>query len=85
MCTIPKLFLIEEIMEQKEVANMVVVDIGEEDSGQFFLDEELEISLNAITGTTNPKTMRIIGVLRNQQVVILIDSGSTVRTRLIKA
>jgi hypothetical protein len=43
----------------------------------FFLDEEPEISLNAITGTPNPKTMRIIGVLRNQKVVILIDSGST--------
>jgi hypothetical protein len=41
------------------------------------LDEEPEISLNAITGTHNPKTMRIIGVLRNQQVVILIDSSST--------
>ena len=77
MCTVPKLFLIEEIMEQKEAADMVAVDRGEEDPGQFFLDEELEISLNAITGTPNPKTMKIIGVLRNQQVVILTDSGST--------
>jgi hypothetical protein len=41
------------------------------------LDEEPEISLNTITGTPNPRTMRIIGVLRNQQVVILIDSGTT--------
>ena len=41
------------------------------------MDEEPEISLNAITGTPNPKTMRIIRVLRNRQVVILIDSGST--------
>ena len=36
------------------------------------MDEEPEISLKAITGTPNPKIMRII-----QQVVILIDSGST--------
>jgi hypothetical protein len=48
-----------------------------EDPGQYFLDEKPEISINAITGTPNPKTMRVMGVLRNQQVVILIDSGST--------
>jgi hypothetical protein len=76
VCIVPKLFLIEEIVEQKKVADMVV-DRGEEDPGQFFLDEELEISLNVITGTPNPKTMRIIRVLRNQQVVMLIDSSST--------
>jgi hypothetical protein len=41
------------------------------------LDEEPGISLNTITGTPNPRTMRIVRVLRNQQVIILIDSGST--------
>jgi hypothetical protein len=41
------------------------------------LDEEAEISLNAITGTPNEKTMRLLGILRGQQVIILIDSGST--------
>jgi hypothetical protein len=35
VCTVPKLFFIEEIMEQKEVADMVDVDRGE-DSGHFF-------------------------------------------------
>jgi len=39
--------------------------------------KKLEISLNAITGTPTPKTMRLIGVLKNQQVIILIDSGIT--------
>jgi hypothetical protein len=41
------------------------------------LDEEPEISLNAITGTPNEKTMRLLGILRGQQVIILIDSSST--------
>jgi predicted aspartyl protease len=40
-------------------------------------EEELEISLNAITGTFTPKTMRLYGRLKNQQVTMLIDSGST--------
>jgi len=50
---------------------------GEEDPGEFFLEEFPEISLNAITGTPSPKTMRIVGFLRLHQVIILIDSGST--------
>ena len=41
------------------------------------MDKEPKISINAITGTPNPKTMRVIWVLRNQRVVILIDSRST--------
>ena len=36
MCIIPMLFLIEEIVEQKEVVDTVIVDKGEEDRGQFF-------------------------------------------------
>jgi hypothetical protein len=46
-------------------------------SQSFSLLEEFpEISLNAITGTPSPKTMRLIGFLRFQPVVILIDYRS---------
>lgn len=38
---------------------------------------EPEISLHAIFGSFAPKTMRLIGWIRNHRVVILIDSGST--------
>jgi hypothetical protein len=36
-----------------------------------------EISLHAISGTPTPHTMRVVGFIRGQMVVILIDSGST--------
>lgn len=36
-----------------------------------------EISLHALIGSVNPRTMRVQGRVRNQEVVILIDSGST--------
>lgn len=38
---------------------------------------EPEISLNAIVGTPYPNTMRLLGHIRCEQVVILVDSGST--------
>jgi hypothetical protein len=36
-----------------------------------------EISLHAIAGTVNPNTMRLIGWIKHQRVVVLFDSGST--------
>jgi len=38
---------------------------------------EPEISLHAIAGAINPNTMRLIGWIKHQRVVILLDSGST--------
>jgi hypothetical protein len=75
VCAVPKLFLIEALEEGEETQGKVEA-AGEEDPGEFFLEEFPEISLNAITGTPSPKTMRIVGFLRLHQVVILIDSGS---------
>lgn len=39
--------------------------------------ENLKISLHAITGCANPKTMRVMGRVETCPVVILIDIGST--------
>jgi hypothetical protein len=74
VCAVPKLFLIEEVEGLKRVMEVIAPENEEEDPGQFFLDAEPEISLNAITGTPNPKTMRIMGIVKGQQVIILIDS-----------
>lgn len=40
-------------------------------------DSTPEILLHAITGSLNPKTMRVKGRVGSQWVIILIDSGST--------
>jgi hypothetical protein len=76
VCAAPKLFLIEALEEGEETQGKMEA-AGEEDPGEFFLEEFPEISLNAITGTPSPKTMRIFGFLRLHQVIVLIDSGST--------
>ncbi|XP_062176260.1 uncharacterized protein LOC133881329 [Alnus glutinosa] len=76
VCAIPKLFLIEAVTEEASDQSKDL-DKGEEDPGEFFLEEFSEISLNAITGAPSPRTMRIIGILKHHSIVILIDSGST--------
>jgi hypothetical protein len=76
VCSVPKLFLIEGLQKDEEKEGNPVAP-AEEDQGEFFLKEFPEISLNAITGTPSPKTMRIVGVIRFHRVIVLIDSGST--------
>ncbi|KAJ9540003.1 hypothetical protein OSB04_026509 [Centaurea solstitialis] len=43
----------------------------------YEMDKEVEIHLNSVVGLTNPKTMKMEGVINEQRVVILIDSGAT--------
>jgi hypothetical protein len=38
---------------------------------------ELVISLNALTGFSTPQTLKLIGYIKHQKVIILVDSGST--------
>lgn len=70
----PKLFLMEEWEPgDSGIGEDVVCKMtsqGEENTGP-------EIFLHALTGSINPKTIRILGKIEGQQVVILIDSGST--------
>jgi hypothetical protein len=35
------------------------------------------ISLNSLTGFSTPQTLKLIGYIKHQKVIILIDSGST--------
>jgi hypothetical protein len=35
------------------------------------------ISLNALTGFSTPQTLKLIGYIKHQKVIILIDSGNT--------
>jgi hypothetical protein len=70
VCEGKKLFLLEEVLsdEVEENDEATLVDT---------VEEEPEISLNAIMGTPTPKTMRLIGGLMNRKVIVLIDLGST--------
>lgn len=72
-CVTTKLFVIEGIDEGEALAKE---QVPKPDPRDFSLEEFPKISLNAITGTPSPKTMKLVGVLNNQRVVILIDSGS---------
>jgi len=76
VCVAPKLFILEAVEGGEEELGKKPEQL-EEDPGEFFMEEFPEISLNAITGSPSPKTMRVVGLLRYHQVVILIDSGST--------
>ncbi|KAF0915202.1 hypothetical protein E2562_034159 [Oryza meyeriana var. granulata] len=40
-------------------------------------DEELVISESAVTGTAGRRTIRLQGLIHNQQVLILVDPGSS--------
>jgi len=64
------LFLIEEV-ETEELEEIDKATLQE------VTKEEPVISLNAITGTPTPKTMRVVGTMKGQQVIVLVDSGST--------
>lgn len=63
-------------MEEVEDADLASLVVEEVISNADHTETGPKISLNAITGTPTPKTMRLIGVLKNQQVIILIDLGS---------
>ncbi|KAK0595142.1 hypothetical protein LWI29_003937 [Acer saccharum] len=66
-----KLFLIDGYYEDDESPD-------ETPEWSTNLDEEtLEISLQAMTGSSNPQTMRIRGVIQTKKVVLLVDSSST--------
>jgi hypothetical protein len=75
-CPNPRLFVIEsvELIEEERAAPF----LEQQELMEFdYNDGHPEISLHAITGSNHPKTIRIIGKIGNQRVVILIDSGST--------
>lgn len=74
-CQNPKLFLLESVEVLEKNTNLE----GErEDMMEFSYSEEMpEISLHAITGRQHPKTMRLVGWIGTQRLVILVDSGTT--------
>jgi hypothetical protein len=72
VCSVLKLFLIEA-MGEIDKDKMSDIPQEKDDPNEFFLEIFFEISLNALICTPSPKTMRIVGILMYQQVIILID------------
>ncbi|KAJ9542789.1 hypothetical protein OSB04_029295 [Centaurea solstitialis] len=54
-------------VEEKSFNEAEMVDIG----------QKVDVHLNSVVGLSNPKTMKLEGVVDNQRVVVLIDSGAT--------
>ena len=86
-CKNVKLFLLEEIemvqglqfgMQitklEEDVDSDVVTKIAE--NNQTNQEEEVEITLYALTGTPTPSTMRVMGKVNGSGLVILVDIGS---------
>ena len=63
VCVVPKLFLIEEVEEDSNIIEEIV-EKEEEDPKKNNMDQEPEISLNVISGTPNPKTIRMIRIIK---------------------
>lgn len=40
-------------------------------------DGDMEISMHALSGSFNPRTIRLSGVIKGQQLSVLVDSGNT--------
>ena len=81
-CKTPRFFLMEGVqasMPEVEVCSeeiQVEECIGSEVSSNL-INSTAEITLNALLGSPSPGTMRVLGRVNHQELVILIDTGST--------
>ena len=55
-------------------SDVVTKIVGNNQSNQ---EEDVEINLDASTGTPTPSTMRVKGMVNGSGLVILVDTGST--------
>ncbi|KAJ0482832.1 putative nucleotidyltransferase, Ribonuclease H [Helianthus annuus] len=69
-CTKPQLFMISDTTEDEEEQLV-------EASGEQTEETQAEISFHAISGTILPQTLRLSGRIKNKDVVVLVDGGST--------
>lgn len=71
-CERPQLFMIEDIAEP-------AADDGGDDKPPVTESHEIipEISFHAIAGASHPQTIRVAGRLKNKDLTVLIDGGST--------
>nr|GEV97192.1 hypothetical protein [Tanacetum cinerariifolium] len=70
-CSKPQLFMISDVLEVEDEETLG--DTLEQNSD----DSQAKISFHAISGSINPQTLWLPGKIKNKEVVVLIDGGST--------
>ncbi|KAJ0668240.1 putative nucleotidyltransferase, Ribonuclease H [Helianthus annuus] len=70
-CNKPQFFMIQDVLEDEE--QTPDLDIHDSD----VTEPQAEVSFHAITGTMHPQTLRLPGKIKNKDVVVLVDGGST--------
>lgn len=68
--------------EDADCEGMLIAGVTNSKNGSFIeevLAEGVEpkISIHALCGSLNPKTMRFVGYIGKKAIVILVDTGST--------
>ncbi|XP_042950056.1 uncharacterized protein LOC122282167 [Carya illinoinensis] len=79
-CQKPKLYILEEVWEDssdKTIWDKLELEPAVATLALSTVEPIPEISLHAITGSLNPRTMRVKGKVGSQWAAILIDTGST--------
>jgi hypothetical protein len=71
--------ILEDVLEDDVEAPLLVASPEPTDMAPPSdpLDIELAISLNSLIGFSTPQTLKIIGYIKHQKVIILVDSGRT--------
>lgn len=76
-----KLYLLDGIITEENESSQEIEPIEAAAQKQEFLEiqgsDAVETSLHAISGTLNPLTMRVQGLIGKCSGVVLIDSGNT--------
>jgi hypothetical protein len=79
-CNRPKIYLLEGMGVEEEPRieeNAKEILLGDESDDEVEEDELLGFSLHALAEASAPQTMRVMGRIKSQVVVVLIDTGST--------
>ncbi|GKB97903.1 transposon ty3-G gag-pol polyprotein [Tanacetum coccineum] len=70
-CTKPQFFMIHAFGVRQDTT------LAPRQAAAVYSEPQAEVSFHAITGTIHPQTLRLPGKIKNKDVVVLIDGGST--------
>ncbi|XP_057252042.1 uncharacterized protein LOC130592021 [Beta vulgaris subsp. vulgaris] len=74
-CRKKELSVLLTFEEEGDEAELGEKEFGDE--GELEEPPTAEVSLNSVVGITNPKTMKVVGEIDGNQVVIMVDPGET--------